>query len=368
MAIPRIKSVVNDEKDSTKRLLLLSESLGTDKDTYSKEIQKIINEFDVEIVTYDVTINFDHYTTHEVLTTLLPEGLDIPSSFETVGHIAHVNLRDEHEPYKALIGQVILEKNAHIRTVVNKVGTIDSTFRFFQMEVISGENDMVVEVSEEGCHFKFNYAKVYWNSRLQAEHRRLVSLLKPGSTVCDMFCGVGPFVLPAAKRGCTVYANDLNPESVHWLNINTCRNKLEGRVHIYNMDAREFVKRAIEDLTKSRKEKVAHFDHFIMNLPASAHEFLDVFPKLAQEGCVNIEMIRNSTIHCYVFCKTDEDPIIKIQSGLGYEIEKGMATVKRVRDVAPNKEMFCVSFKLPKTILDQGESQEESCTKKIRTE
>jgi tRNA (guanine37-N1)-methyltransferase len=361
LAIPRIKSVVNDEKDSTKRLLLLSESLGTDKDTLSgeKEIQKVINELGAEIVTHEVVLGFDHYTTHEVLAALLPEGLDIPSSFETVGHVAHVNLRDEHEPYKALIGQVILEKNAHIRTVVNKVGTIDSTFRFFQMEVISGEDDMIVEVNEEGCHFKFNYAKVYWNSRLQAEHRRLVSLLRPESTVCDMFCGVGPFALPAAKRDCTVYANDLNPESVHWLNINTCRNKLESRVHIYNMDAREFVKKAIEDLAESRKG-AGHFDHFIMNLPASAHEFLDVFPKLAREGRINTEMIHNSTIHCYIFCKTDEDPIDKVQSGLGYEIERNVATVKRVRDVAPNKEMFCVSFKLPEIILHQRKFQERS--------
>lgn len=52
---------------------------------------------------------------------LLPEGSDVPSSFETVGHIAHLNIRDELIPYKHLIGQVILDKNLNIRTVVNKV-------------------------------------------------------------------------------------------------------------------------------------------------------------------------------------------------------------------------------------------------------
>jgi hypothetical protein len=52
---------------------------------------------------------------------LLPEGVDIPGSFESIGHIAHLNLRDEHLPYKHIIGQVILDKNPAIKTVINKV-------------------------------------------------------------------------------------------------------------------------------------------------------------------------------------------------------------------------------------------------------
>lgn len=42
----------------------------------------------------------------QILEYLLPDNVITPTSFETVGHIAHLNLRDEHLPYKKLIAQV----------------------------------------------------------------------------------------------------------------------------------------------------------------------------------------------------------------------------------------------------------------------
>ena len=47
-------------------------------------------------------------------------GCEVPASFESVGHIAHANLRDDLLPFKSIIGQVLLDKNPSIRTVVNK--------------------------------------------------------------------------------------------------------------------------------------------------------------------------------------------------------------------------------------------------------
>ncbi len=52
---------------------------------------------------------------------LLPPDVEVPSSFESVGHIAHLNLREEQLPHRYVIGQVLLDKNPNIRTVVNKV-------------------------------------------------------------------------------------------------------------------------------------------------------------------------------------------------------------------------------------------------------
>jgi tRNA (guanine37-N1)-methyltransferase len=51
----------------------------------------------------------------------------------------------------------------------------------------------------------------------QTEHTRIVSTLDAKThIVADMMCGIGPFAVPAAKKGCRVYANDLNPESYKW--------------------------------------------------------------------------------------------------------------------------------------------------------
>jgi hypothetical protein len=79
-----------------------------------------------------------------------------------------MNLRDEVLPYKHLIGQVILDKNPILRTVVNKTGNIETEFRTFPMEVIAGEPNFDVTVKEAGCVFSFNFKDVYWNSRYPA--------------------------------------------------------------------------------------------------------------------------------------------------------------------------------------------------------
>ena len=186
--------------------------------------------------------------TDQILKAILPVELhgDLPSSFTIVGHIgalghteartlaeiplhiAHFNLREEYLPYKHLIGRVILDKNSGLRTVINKLDSIDTEFRFFAMEVLAGEPEFVVTTSENNCSFTFDFSKVYWNSRLQAEHTRLVETFDKEDVLADGFAGVGPFAVPAAKvQGCLgVFANDLNPMSAQALRENVKANKV----------------------------------------------------------------------------------------------------------------------------------------------
>lgn len=143
-------------------------------------------------------------------------------------YTAQINLRDVFLEYKQLIGQVILDKNPGIRTVINKKDTLgaENEYRVLAYEIVAGEDDMLVETKETGCIFRFDYSKVFWNSRLNTEHHRLVDKhFKKGEIVCDVMAGVGPFAIPAAKKGVFVWANDLNPDCFTSLRDNITLNK-----------------------------------------------------------------------------------------------------------------------------------------------
>ena len=70
--------------------------------------------------------------------------------------------------------------------------------------------------------------------------------------------GVGPFAVPAAKKGCFVLGNDLNPESVKWMRENRIKNKVSGTtsptiptdgqtdktLRITELDGKEFIQKS----------------------------------------------------------------------------------------------------------------------------
>ncbi len=102
----------------------------------------------------------------------------------------------------------------------------ESEFRTFGYEVLAGSDDMNVEVWEHFCVYRFDYSKVYWNSKLEKEHIRISGLCQPGEVLCDVMAGIAPFAIPAAKRGVLVWANDMNPDSFYYLQDSIKRNKV----------------------------------------------------------------------------------------------------------------------------------------------
>jgi tRNA G37 N-methylase Trm5 len=60
----------------------------------------------VQLTTYQVILDYSYFTAEEVLRAILPEGVEVPTAFESVGHIAHLNLREQQLPYKRLIARV----------------------------------------------------------------------------------------------------------------------------------------------------------------------------------------------------------------------------------------------------------------------
>lgn len=214
--LPSIKHIVPIDENS--KGVLLREDVD-DLNNYEQKLSPVtlekIKEYNINVQPYTLHLEYGFWKSDDILRAVLPEELvtEIPTGFAQAGHVAHINLRDEFKPYGSLIGQVILDKNSKVETVVDKVDTIDTKFRTFKMNVLAGKDDLKVEQSESGCRFRFDFSKVYWNSRLSTEHERLINLFKPRDVVGDVFAGVGPFAIPAGKKDVLVLANDLNPES-----------------------------------------------------------------------------------------------------------------------------------------------------------
>ncbi|KAG0296030.1 tRNA(m(1)G37)methyltransferase, partial [Dissophora globulifera] len=240
--------------------------------------------------------------------------------------------------------------------------------------------------------FKLDFSQVYWNSRLHTEHERLVKMFSATDAVCDVMAGIGPFAMPAAKKGCMVYANDLNPTSYKYMVENKSLNKIKDNLKIYNLDGREFIRKAVEDLEKSGYKRppavpvipkgkkgaatpaaastpapaavsaapeTEHafktFDHYVMNLPGSAIEFLDAFRGLfkGREADIPEPKKQLPMIHCHCFSKSDkpeDDVRERVEAVMGGALEMDSVSLHWVRKVAPNKDMYCISFRLPAAI------------------
>lgn len=309
----------------------------------------------------DLVIGYENWKAEEVLRAVLPEKQEALTSFSRIGHILHVNLRDHLLPYKRLIGEVLRDKVPNCRAVVNKSQTIDNTFRNFQLELLCGEPDYRVEVKENGVIFEFDFANVYWNPRLATEHERVIRLLRPGDVFYDVFAGVGPFSIPIGKRKCTVLANDLNPESYRWLQHNAKRNKVLPMVQTFNRDGREFLRQTVrEDLLQRwqlerQPEEPLPAAHVAMNLPAMALEFLDAF-----RGLVTADEWRSAKtrivpmVHAYCFAKGDRSAEVaraEAERCLGARFGGNLDGIHFVRNVAPNKDMYRVSFTLTEELM-----------------
>lgn len=359
LRIPKIVPIQDYSADE--KVVLLDPKFIRSKKDCNAEVEKAISnivDYEESFKVSELNLMYENWTADDILKAVLPEGENV-SGYSITGHVVHFNLKPCHEPYKKLIGEVILDKLKTVRTVVNKTNTIDNVYRFFKMELVAGDDDMIVTVKENGCSFKFDFAKVYWNSRLGTEHERIVNKIQQGDLLYDVFAGVGPFSLPCARKGVTVLANDLNPESFKWLNENVKLNSSKKYpckgIQTFNMDGRDFIKQIISEDLKDRngfKGKI----HIVMNLPGLAIEFLDAFVELYNDSEFP-ENIPEPTVHCYTFSKaeTDDHDFVsdvraKTEVALGCELPVDHV-VRQVRNVAPNKDMMCVSFRLERNVL-----------------
>lgn len=342
-----------------------------------------------------IKLTYEQQSIQHILEILLPREVHpAPTGFEQIGHVIHLNLKSHHEPYKKLIGSVILDRlSPKVKTVVNKIGEVSGPYRVYDMDLLAGSPNTTVQLNEDGVSLEFDLKKVYWCTRLSGERKRLLEEIQPGDVVADAFCGAGAFVVQAAmKLGCTVYANDLNPDAVRYCRENAKRNlkrfinnggshgdgegdtKFKPKVEVTCGDAFDF----IQNLCTLENPP----QHVVMNFPLESTSFLGAlrwWPVLEEKKSIQVRM---PTIHLYTFARGD-DPEMTFDDNLpprdalevavdlvaeGLVPEGGAIKATRyrrsflnklgcdvkareVRDVAPGKVVICVSFKVTNTLL-----------------
>ena len=257
--------------------------------------------------------------------TLPADVLGFEPSYERLGDIVIID-EDDDDRARA-IADAILESSLPAKTVLNRASPIEGELRVRQWDVVGGDGTETVH-REYGTEFELDIAEVYFSPRLATERHRVITQIDPDEHLFDMFAGVGPFVIPAAKRGADCVGVDLNGAAIDYLRRNADRNGVSDRVTAIHDDVREV------------SGYGGWADRILMNLPHSADEFLDTAVALAGEECV---------LHYYDI-QHDSDPFgpgeraIRAAAEPSYDVT--VETRREVRSYAPHEVNVCLDVRL----------------------
>lgn len=162
------------------------------------------------------------------------------SSYVLIGDILVFNWRSgipDLEVYREAALKVMREQ-PRVRAAFLKYETWGEA-RVQRLEHLAGERRTRTIHREYGLSFHVDIARVYFNPRLAAEHRRIAEEASNGDRVLDMFSGVGGFSLHiASSKKARIVAADINPVAVKLLAENIRENKrLLGEIAVLRADA-----------------------------------------------------------------------------------------------------------------------------------
>ncbi|ELY96739.1 hypothetical protein C482_15231 [Natrialba chahannaoensis JCM 10990] len=324
MEVPCVR-VAREEGEATRREL-------ADADLIDDEYEIAVAEGDLYVPVTDpdavpagldvVSRPVDERETQTTPADLL--GFD--PSYERLGEAA---LLDEDDDERAReIADAVLESDLPVDTVLNKASKVKGETRVRDWDLLAGDDTEVVH-REYGCEFALDLAAVYFSPRLATERHRVTEQTAPDERVLDMFAGVGPFVIPFAKRGADCVGVDVNPDAIEYLRENARRNGVADHVTAICDDVR--------DVTS---EYNGWADRIVMNLPHSANEFVEAAVAIAGDNCV---------IHYYDI-QHEDDPFgpgeraIREAAEPAYEVT--VETQRVVRSYAPHELNVCLDVRL----------------------
>ena len=261
---------------------------------------------------------------------LTPEEIEnLKTSFDTIGDIVILEIPDELQDKKQLIGDAAY-KFTKRKAIYMKKSAIKGTIRVRDLEFLSGVDDSLTIHKEHGVRLKLDVREVYFSPRLATERKRVMESVKDGEKILDMFCGIGPFpIVIARNKDVDITAVDINEAAIKYLDENIKLNKLKGNIESYCGDVRE--------VSKGFKTK---FDRIIMNLPGLAYSFLDVAIDLIEDDGI---------INYYEFSDSYEQGIKRLNeaaSGAGKKVE--ILNTRKVKSISPDEWHVSIDAKIKK--------------------
>ena len=213
----------------------------------------------------------------------------LPSSFDVVGDILILEVKEGLKRYEKEIAKALLATHKNLATVVKKSGIHEGEFRTQKVTVLAGKRKKDALYVENKARMHVNVQEMYFSPRLSSERLRIAQLVKPGEEVLVMFSGCAPYPLVIAKNSAAkeIVGIELNPKAHEYGLKNLELNKTKNITLIKG------------DVKKETPQLGRKFDRILMPLPKGAEDFLDTAIDAAKEGGI---------IHLYAFLPKEDIP------------------------------------------------------------
>jgi len=156
----------------------------------------------------------------------------LPSSYQKIGQILIINLKEKLHKYDREIGKFLLNMIPDTKTVCRRTGFIENQERTPKIKVIAGNKNTETIHKEHGISYKLDVKKIMFAKGNLNERNRLIKLIKDNEIIVDMFAGIGYFSLGIAKFSNPekIYSIEINPMAYHYLWENIKLNKTQNKI------------------------------------------------------------------------------------------------------------------------------------------
>jgi len=249
-------NIVPDSTSFDKRILLLNPKYTHNLEELPENVKKwIMDEEKPEILDYTLHVDYDSYSQEQLLKKFLPEGVNPVIKMNNIGEVKILDLDENQMKYKDQIAKIILDKSStHTKTILLKREKVEdekentvSHFAEHHYELLSGQPNTIIDITEGKCNFKVNLLDIYYDSSSQQERERMLSTFGNKTQICDLFGDLFLSIRLGKQNNCKVIANcGQNAAKFSTFSDNIALNGVKDFVELKNLELGEFLKVAFE--------------------------------------------------------------------------------------------------------------------------